>query len=93
MPLRYNVSKLLEVFYSRELASHTSQSGKPEVIINCVDPGLCHSELAREAGYAVAVLKVFLARTMQQRSRTLVNAVEGGKEDLGQYLSSNRIRP
>ncbi|KAL9634408.1 MAG: hypothetical protein Q9164_004110 [Protoblastenia rupestris] len=85
---RYNVSKLLEVFYCRELASRTTQSGKPEVIINYLNPGLCHSELSREPNFTLSVLKFFLARTTEHGSRTLVNAVEIGTESHGQYLSN-----
>lgn len=44
---RYSVSKLLEVFYCRELADRIKKSDKPPVIVNFVNPGLCHSELVR----------------------------------------------
>ncbi|KAL9131489.1 MAG: hypothetical protein Q9217_000568 [Psora testacea] len=88
---RYNVSKLLEVFYCRELASRTQESGKPDVIINFLNPGLCHSELAREAGLGLMLMKLFLARTAEQGSRTLVHAVESGTETHGQYLHNCEV--
>jgi hypothetical protein len=38
---RYNVSKLLEVFAVREMGERTGS--EPSVVVNCVNPGLCHS--------------------------------------------------
>lgn len=89
--VRYPVSKLLEVLYARELAANTNQSGKPEVIINLINPGLCHSELARDAGWALAILKFLLARSTEYGSRTLVDVSEGGPQTHGQYLSSCQV--
>ncbi|CAF9941430.1 hypothetical protein IMSHALPRED_002573 [Imshaugia aleurites] len=90
---RYQISKLLQVFPCRELAARTKQSGKPNVIINYINPGLCHSELARDAGFGLTVMKFFLARSTEAGSRTIVNAVEGGEETHGQYLSSCQVSP
>ena len=85
---RYQVSKLLEVFYTRELAARTKQSGKPEVIINYVNPGLCHSALARDiSGWGFYLVKLLFARSTEQGSRTLVHATEAGPESHGQYMS------
>lgn len=86
-PFRYNVSKLLEVFYTRELAAHTKANNKADVIINFLNPGLCHSELARDAGWTLYIMKLLLARSTECGSRTLVNAVEAGHESHGQYMS------
>ncbi len=88
---RYNVSKLLEVFYCRELADRTKQNNKPDVIINYTNPGLCHSELARDGPLILHIVKFFLARTTEVGSRTLVNAVETGPESHGQYMSCSRV--
>lgn len=90
---RYQVSKLLEVFFCRELATRAKQNGKSDVIINYINPGLCHSELARDAPFMLTVEKFFLARTTEHGSRSLVNAVEGGEETNGQYLSDCRVTP
>ena len=90
---RYPLSKLLEVFYARELATRSRKSNKPTVIINLVNPGLCHSELSREGSWFVAVLKFFFARTTECGSRTLVQATEAGPESHGQYLSSCHVTP
>ncbi|KAI9880399.1 MAG: hypothetical protein M1830_003439 [Pleopsidium flavum] len=87
---RYNLSKLLEVFAVRELASKTSQS-EPEVAINMLNPGFCHSELLRNAtgmqGMVMAGMKALLARTTEEGSRTLVHAAGVGMETHGKYLS------
>lgn len=88
---RYQVSKLLEVFPCRELATRTKQSGKSDVIINYLNPGLCHSELARGSPWWLHVMKFFLARTTEHGSRSLVNAVEGGEGTHGQYLSDCEV--
>jgi len=85
------VSKLLEVFYARELAARTKESGKPEIIINLMNPGLCHSELARDGPIVIHILKLLLARTTEHGSRTLVHAAEGGSDTHGQYLSNCRV--
>ena len=86
---RYNVSKLLEVLYTRELAARTKESGKPQVIINYLNPGLCHSSLAREIeGWVFYIMKALLARPTEHGSRTLVHAAEAGPETHGQYLSN-----
>lgn len=89
--IRYPVSKLLEVLYTRELAANTEQSSQSEVIINLINPGLCHSELTRDAGWFMYILKLILARTTECGSRTLVSGSEGGPETHGQYLSSCQV--
>ena len=89
--LRYNVSKLLEVFYCRELAARTNQNDKPDVIINYVDPGLCHTEITRDGPLILHIVKFFFARTSEVGSRTLVNAVESGTESHGQYMSNSLV--
>ena len=88
---RYPTSKLVQLFAARELAARTRHDGKPDVIINMPNPGLCHSELAREAGWILMLMKFFLARSTEHGSRTLVSAVEGGPETDGQYLSNCRV--
>jgi len=90
--LRYNVSKLLEVFFVRALAPRLAESKKPELVLNYLTPGLCHSELAREMGSFFAVVKFFLARTTEMGSRSLVDAAQGGKETHGQFLYSCQVR-
>lgn len=94
---RYNTSKLLEVFTVRELAT-AMQSGphaSQPVILNTLNPGLCHSELAREMdgfmGYFMVLLKFLLARTTEVGSRTLVASACAGDESHGQYMSESKV--
>ena len=93
MAERYPVSKLLEVFYCRELAERIRNSKKPLVVLNYLNPGLCHSDLSRDAGWFLTILKFFLARTTEVGSRTLVSATEGGDATHGQYLSCCQVAP
>ena len=90
----YPVSKLLSLFAARELTQKTgSDSG---IIINSVNPGLCHSSLARNLkGDRLAQLdkrKELYARTTEEGSRTLVHAVSVGMESNGKYLDDCEIR-
>ncbi|KAI4256033.1 MAG: hypothetical protein L6R42_006432 [Xanthoria sp. 1 TBL-2021] len=85
MSERYEVSKLLEVFYLRELASRTATTTNKNnvIILNLVNPGLCHSELAREGDVRVRAMKFFLARTAEVGSRNLLYATAAGRETRG----------
>ncbi|KAK6581806.1 hypothetical protein PZA11_005503 [Diplocarpon coronariae] len=93
---RYNVSKLLELLAIRELASAMSASGKPQVILNTLSPGLCHSQLMRHAPFPLNILapigKLFLARTTEMGSRTLVFAASAEAETHGMYLQDCQIK-
>ncbi|KAI4248311.1 MAG: hypothetical protein L6R42_009308, partial [Xanthoria sp. 1 TBL-2021] len=93
MSERYEVSKLLEVFYLRELASRTATANNKNnvIVINLVNPGLCHSELAREGDFRVRAMKFFLARTAEVGSRNLLYATAAGRETRGEYVSSCRV--
>lgn len=83
MSERYQVSKLLEVLVVRQIAPRI----RGGVILNMLNPGLCHSELSRDAGLGLAVMKFFLARTTEVGSRTLVAAGLAGGESHGRYMS------
>lgn len=90
---QYPVSKLLEVFGVRTIAELHPVSKFP-VTVNCVNPGLCHSELAREAtGWKFFFIKLILARSTEHGSRTLVHAGSQGEEAHGQYLHDCAIAP
>lgn len=91
METRYPESKLLEVFAVRELVTRMS-STEPLVVVNMVDPSLCHSELARDAGWGIWLLKLVLARTTEVGGRTLVHGASSGKESHGQYMEDGRVR-
>jgi hypothetical protein len=90
---RYPVSKLLEVLAVRSLAAHmkTSPHSSEKVILNTVNPGLCHSQLSRSSMGIQAVvfyfMKAFFARSTEVGSRTLVAAASAGEESHGAYMS------
>jgi len=91
---RYNASKLLEVFSSRQMVADYCPSKDYPVITNFVNPGLCHSGLMRETEVLGRIIKFIMgARTTEVGSRTLVHATHAGPESHGQYLSDCKIKP
>ncbi|KAF2132981.1 short chain dehydrogenase [Dothidotthia symphoricarpi CBS 119687] len=85
MAERYYVSKLLEVLAIRAIAQRRSADQIP-VTINCVCPGYCHSELARDLGMGQTIAKAVIARSAEVGSRNLVWAASAGPECHGQYV-------
>ncbi|KAI1816348.1 NAD(P)-binding protein [Poronia punctata] len=89
---QYPLSKLLGIFAIRSMAEEHPDY---PVIINAVDPGLCYSDLAREAkGWervAFEVVRKILARTTEQGSRTLISAGIAGPESHGKYLDNCKV--
>ena len=90
MENRYQVSKLLDVLCTRAMADRKSAQTIP-VTINTVNPGLCHSELAREGGWIYIVMKFLLARTTEEGARNFVYSGIAGPETHGQYISECAI--
>ena len=88
---RYCTSKLLECLYSRELAAQMSESGKPFVILNYINPGLCHSQLAPPQNFVGKIAMAILARKTDVGARTLVAGVTAGKESHGQFMTNAKI--
>ncbi|KAI5459121.1 putative short-chain dehydrogenase/reductase family protein [Mariannaea sp. PMI_226] len=90
----YPLSKLLETFAVRELASllPVDQTG---VVINLVCPGLCKTELGRNAPPEVhdrlKELHEKYGRTAEDGSRTLLFGAVAGRESHGQFLDSCEI--
>ena len=90
---RYNVSKLLQILVVREIFDKVIKD--PEsypVIMNMVNPGLCHSEWAAELGLPIKIVKAILARKTEVGSRTLVDAASKGQESMGRYLSDCKVK-
>lgn len=88
MKERYQTSKLLEVLAVRQIAPGLQGSG---VIVNLVNPGLCHSELSRDSGIALTILKALMARTTEVGSRTLVHGGMGNQSTHGKYMSDGKV--
>ncbi|KAL9000010.1 MAG: hypothetical protein Q9169_001255 [Polycauliona sp. 2 TL-2023] len=95
MNKRYAVTKLMEILIVRELAARIDQSTKPNVIVNCLTPGLCHSDFGRNSkGMDLLIFKTakfFLARTTEVGSRTLVAAASAGEESHGKYMADSKV--
>ncbi|KAI4098313.1 MAG: hypothetical protein L6R37_006543 [Teloschistes peruensis] len=91
-PERYNTSKLLNVLWTRELASKVD----PKVlVINCVNPGLVRSSLHREnTNAAEKKFTAFFGWSTEEGGRTLVNAsVAQGPDTHGGYMSECQPTP
>lgn len=88
MKERYPTSKLLEVLVIRQLAPQLESSG---IILNTLNPGLCHSELTRESGISLTILKALLARTTEVGSRTLFHGAVASQESHGTYMSDGKV--
>ncbi|MCJ1353384.1 MAG: hypothetical protein MMC33_003370 [Icmadophila ericetorum] len=90
---RYNVSKLLVIFVVKQIAALAPMSSS-EVIVNCVAPGFCQSELHREYdNRAVRIIIKILARRTEVGARTLVYGASVGPESHGQYVPDCKITP
>ena len=87
---RYPTSKLLGIYIVREMAAKKPADTYP-VTINTPNPGLCQSELARDSGLQMSIMKFFLARTTEVGSRTLVHAAGAGAETHGGYLNMCQV--
>ncbi|KAF4556866.1 Short chain dehydrogenase-like protein 69 [Elsinoe fawcettii] len=95
---RYMTSKLALVMAIRqwveEVNSIKKEKNKPTVIINHINPGLCHSSLLRDVGWIQFVAKaIFGARTTEVGSRTLVDATVQDERSHGMYLSDCKVAP
>ncbi|OAG41308.1 hypothetical protein AYO21_04471 [Fonsecaea monophora] len=97
---RYPVSKLIGVLFIRELVlrlqerDKSGSSTEPPVTITLVNPGLCVSELDRNAPLAgriaMYILRMILARSTEVGSRTLVYGACAGPGSHGQFMSDGK---
>ncbi|EMD87905.1 hypothetical protein COCC4DRAFT_33076 [Bipolaris maydis ATCC 48331] len=88
---RYNVSKLLEILALRYMTRVLIKDrAKYPVVINCVTPGLCKSDLVKDMGMAPVVFKTLLGRTVEVGSRTLVNAA-ALPDSAGEYIIDDHV--
>ncbi|RMJ21457.1 KR domain-containing protein [Aspergillus sp. HF37] len=88
---QYPLSKMLELFVVRAIGEKYPAARFP-VTVNRVDPGLCHSELARDyPSWAFWFMKLLLASTTEVGSRTLVHAGSQGSLSHGEYLSDCHV--
>lgn len=94
LSLSYPLSKLFEIFVVRELAKllPVSETG---VVLNLVNPGLCKTELSRNAPPEfqkhLADMHAKFGRTAEVGSRTLLHGVVGGNNSHGSYLNDCEV--
>ncbi|KAF4538209.1 Short-chain dehydrogenase/reductase SDR [Lasiodiplodia theobromae] len=95
---RYHVSKLLEIFLVRALASSLAAAPYP-VVITSSNPGFCTSSLRDEVreGSAVArwviwLIERLVARTAEEGSRNFVIAASAGEDFHGQWVSDGKVQ-
>lgn len=93
MVFRYPLSKLLDILLTKQLVAHLPQDYP--VIVNTINPGLCHSELQREGpkGSAPVINFVFNARTPEEGIQNYIFGVSAGREWHGKYISECREGP
>ncbi|KAG2187058.1 hypothetical protein INT44_003286 [Umbelopsis vinacea] len=97
----YVISKLLEVFFMQELAKYIKkgQNRQTKVIVNVIDPGLCHSNFTRNIvrtrdKVSMTIFKAIFARSTEVGSRTIVNAGENDNfHTHGKYLANCIVFP
>ncbi|KAI1501120.1 short-chain dehydrogenase [Biscogniauxia marginata] len=93
---RYSVVKLLDVLIARELAWEIAISSKPQVVVNTVDPGLCRSQLFRDAtfplSWIIELTMLLTARTAEVGSRNLVTAALADESSRGGYIQDCQLR-
>ncbi|KAI4920125.1 hypothetical protein J4E90_002265 [Alternaria incomplexa] len=88
---RYNVSKLMQILLVRHLTQVIIKDKKKEpVVVNCVTPGLCKSDLVKDMGMAPVVFKKVLGRQVEVGSRLLVNAT-ALPESQGEYILDDHV--
>ncbi|KAL4889998.1 NAD(P)-binding protein [Aspergillus ambiguus] len=91
MDMRYPTSKLLAVFAVREMVRRLRDDA---VVVNMLNPGFCHSQLTRDSnGLSIKAMKMLLARSTEEGSRTLVAAAAAGPESHGQYMENGVVAP
>lgn len=92
----YPFSKLLLYFSIQQLATSTSPVDEFGFIICYVNPGLCYTNLNRNANpllkLQISIARTIMGRTAEMGSRTLIHGVAAGKECHGKYLSGCELK-
>jgi NAD(P)-dependent dehydrogenase (short-subunit alcohol dehydrogenase family) len=90
--MRYQESKLLEMWVMRQIAVTTSAR---EVIVVACCPGICKSNLGRDFGLVLrtldAVLKWPFTRSAEEGCRTIVSATALGEESHGGFWTNDEL--
>ncbi|TVY81699.1 Short chain dehydrogenase sol3 [Lachnellula suecica] len=94
----YEISKLIQILFVRELVSRTiaRTSPSPPVTINLVNPGLCISALSTRnekpfsTRFIESIIYKIIGRTTEVGSQTLVLGASAGPTSHGEYMSDGR---
>ena len=91
---RYPTTKVIGIFWMRELASRVSSS---DIIVNSVNPGFCKTDLTSNVKGIQAQIMAFagwaIGRPALEGGRCLVDAaVVQGPETHGKYVSELRVK-
>ncbi|KAK0640972.1 hypothetical protein B0T16DRAFT_514950 [Cercophora newfieldiana] len=95
MDARYALTKLVEMYAVREFAAKfpVKETG---VIINMTSPGLCTTQLGRDARTLTraiqGALRTAMARSAEEGSRTILHGIVGDEETHGKHLSGCEIK-
>ncbi|KAF9020270.1 short-chain dehydrogenase [Hymenopellis radicata] len=94
---RYGLTKALNVLFMKALQERLSPDS-PTVAVTAVTPGLCYSDLGRDApksivGLVSALYFRLMAFTAEQGSRQVLYAALSGDEEMrGAYVAYHQIR-
>ena len=88
MDSRYPVSKLVEILLVQDLAGRVRGS---EVIVNMSCPGLVHTQIDREGGWGIWLIKLLTGRSTEVGSRTLLAGATMGIEGHGAYVKDGYV--
>jgi NAD(P)-dependent dehydrogenase (short-subunit alcohol dehydrogenase family) len=89
---QYSVTKLILMYAIEGIVPKTlGASGKPEVIVTTVCPGLCKTNIGREFSWIMkftnGLFQMFFARSCEEGSRSLVSGAALGPEAHGEFWS------
>ncbi|KAL4905921.1 hypothetical protein BDW74DRAFT_152285 [Aspergillus multicolor] len=94
---RYAVTKLLDIYIMKQIAALVplDEDGEPRVVVNCVAPGFCKSDLlSREEGvpFVIKVLQRVVGRSVAEGSKALLHAVSLVGESQGEWVEDLAVR-
>ncbi|KAK4447011.1 hypothetical protein QBC34DRAFT_468810 [Podospora aff. communis PSN243] len=93
---RYYVSKLIQLFVARELASELDRSDKKgRVAVSVANPGFCKTEIMRHGSALFEIymkgMRKAMALTAEEGGRTLVLPASADESSNGQYFDYGKV--
>ena len=96
---QYSISKLLLMFAMKKLASSVMSPGdEPQVLVTACCPGAALTDLGRQYNrwyerFGIQLFGLFVTRTVEEGSRTLVSAATLGAESHGGFWKNDKLMP